>query len=240
MLKATYPAVKTRLWIADAAQDISREDLLEAVKGLHLTLLLNNVGGLPPDVDPYAALDDQTFSQIDRTVHMNVGFATKLEAALLPVLCENQPSCIVNISSLSVLGMNTTYFVLHTLTFPLGSPYISVYAGSKGYLNVHSLSLQCELWGRGKDVLVHSILVGKVASNSFRGEQSFSTPDSRTMAKATLDNLGLGRCVMIPYLPHLLQASAFNILPEFLGRRLMWDAMAAAMKDDREGKMKKS
>ena len=84
------------------------------------------------------------------------------------------------------------------------------------------------------------MLVGKVTSNSFNGELAFATPDSRTMAKAALDNLGLGRCVMTPYLPHLLQAASFRILPEFLGRRLMWDAMATAIKEDREGKLKKS
>ena len=104
LLKTAYPAVKTRLWIADAMQDVSKEELMEAVRGLHLTLLINNVGGLPPGVDPYTALDDQSFEHIDRTVHMNVGFATKLEAALLSVLSENQPSCILNISSLATLG----------------------------------------------------------------------------------------------------------------------------------------
>ena len=43
------------------------------------------------------------------------------------------------------------------------------------------------------------MLVGKVTSNSFNGELAFATPDSRTMAKAALDNLGLGRCVMTPF-----------------------------------------
>ena len=51
---------------------------------------------------------------------------------------------------------------------------MTVYAGTKGYIDVHSKCLATELKGRDKDVLVHSVGVGKVSSNAVHAEVGFA------------------------------------------------------------------
>lgn len=135
-----------------------------------------------------------------------------------------------------------------------GAPFLTIYNGSKGYINAHSKTLQCELLGRGKDVIVHvshfrdlqqglfanvskSILVGKVVSGTIKIATGFAVPTSRIMAKATLDNVGLGNCVMTTYLPHLLQAKLLELLPESLAFKMLWKAIAGSLTAEEKAKM---
>jgi 17beta-estradiol 17-dehydrogenase / very-long-chain 3-oxoacyl-CoA reductase len=102
-LSKNYPQAKTRLYVADATQPFSVELLNAAVEGTHLTLLVNNVGGFPLNDFPLA--QDYTSEQIDMLINLNVGFTTKIDRELLPTLIKNEPSAILNISSLASYGM---------------------------------------------------------------------------------------------------------------------------------------
>ncbi|KAN0109988.1 NAD(P)-binding protein [Hyaloscypha variabilis] len=76
-LKSQYPSREYRTFIHDAEQELTAEilsNLLTSLQNIHLTILINNVGG-----------------------------AGSLTRALLPQLTENQPSFILNLSSFAAL-----------------------------------------------------------------------------------------------------------------------------------------
>ena len=205
-----FPKIRTRTFVADATKPVQFDGLLEITKTVCLTVLVNNVGGNANLPYPFIYLQDRQNEDIDSSINFNISFATKITSALLPKLLSNEPSLILNIGSLSAIG----------------SPKLTVYAGSKAYLEAFSRSLDAELVMQGKDVTVHSVLVGLVKSGLVKVDTGFFTPTSRVMAAAILKRIG-GPLEIAPYWPHALQAFFVKLLP----RRLRTWAFIKALKE---------
>ena len=206
-LATDFPKVQTRLFIADASSystDGNLQELVDTVKGLHVTVLVNNVGGYSGKDSPFANLQDLTAEKIDSITHLNATFTTKVTRAMLPTLLQNEPSVILNIGSFACLGL----------------PRLSVYAGTKNYLIALSEALQIELIAAGKDVTVHAAVVGAVATQRSGFATTLFSPSPEAMATATLSRAGRAPVTMAAYWGHALQGTLMGIWPQWIRQRV--------------------
>lgn len=206
-LAEAYPKMQTRIYIANASSlegDGYFRDLLDPIKDLYVTVLVNNVGGIPSPVKTFAYLQDTTPEKIDAIFNLNAGFTTKITRAVIPTLIKNEPSAILNLGSAASLGL----------------PMLSIYGSAKAYLMTLSECLQNEFIKQGKDVTVHGLMVGSVATNLNGLPPSFFTPTSEVMAKSTLRRAGKAPVVMSGFWRHGLQAIALTIWPQWIRQRL--------------------
>ena len=199
-LSKEFPRLQTRIFLADASKPVSFDALLETIEDIHLTVLVNNVGGNDALPRPFMNLQEHSLDDIERTLNLNAGFTAKLTCTLLRILMNNEPSLILNIGSLAALG----------------TPRVSVYAGTKAFLVSHSESLQTELVAQGKDVTVHAVYVGTVQSGGYRPDASLFVPTPRGMAKATLARVGSSTVAITPSLPHAISKGFASNLPRKL------------------------
>ncbi|PNS21752.1 hypothetical protein CAC42_1606 [Sphaceloma murrayae] len=200
-LEAQYPSGQVLTVIADATSpDADIASIVSTVRSLPgpLTILINNVGGIPVG-EKYESLDDAEVSTVDGLINVNLRFPTQLTKALIPILQENEPSLVMNIGS---------------ATGQLGMPYLCVYSGSKAYNLRWSQALGAEMLAQGKNVEVLGILVGNVMSGTNKIGADFFTCDSRTMAEAALARVGCGKSSVWGYWKHHLLFQTLEALPE--------------------------
>ncbi|MCJ1292495.1 hypothetical protein MMC34_004046 [Xylographa carneopallida] len=205
-LTQDFPSRENRLFIADASiGSIPSDELLKLISDIQLTVLINNVGGTHPLSAPFKNLEEHTLEEIEKVINLNAGFTTQITKILLPTLIRNGPSLVLNIGSMAYLA----------------GPWISVYAGTKGYLLSYSNALQTELQADGKDVTVHAVLVGAVSTNGLKAETSLFVPSARVEAQAILDNVGCGSVQITPYFPHAIQKFFLTNAPQTIVRTFM-------------------
>jgi short-subunit dehydrogenase len=200
-LKGEFPSVKIRILVIDAtAPTDSLEDIVvRELADIHLTVLINNVGGQPYHIArTFQRLQDFANLEVDRALNLNARFPIQLTRVLLPILEGNGPSLIMNISSLAAIG----------------APYLCVYVGSKGFIEAFTRGLKTEIRAEAENVEVIGIRTGNVLSGSNKVRTSFFTPTSRVMARAALARVGCGQTLIAAYWPHWLQLVPFNIFPE--------------------------
>jgi 17beta-estradiol 17-dehydrogenase / very-long-chain 3-oxoacyl-CoA reductase len=220
-LLAEYPKVQVRKVIADAGSFTASaiDDIVANLQDIHLTVLVNNVGGTAAlDVD-FKTLEEHTAKEVDAVININLRFTTQLTRALLPTLQRNEPSLIMNIGSISEGGM----------------PWLSVYSPTKAYMRAFSKALGLELKANHHKVEVLGIQVGSVQSQQNHADISFFVPSSRVMARSALARVGCGSANVTGYLPHELQRLFFSIIPEWVLDRIL----IAGLKPIAESKSKK-
>jgi len=208
-LKSQFPAREYRTFIHDAEKELTADilsNLAESLQDIHLTVLINNVGG-PGSVTPaWQTFLARSAEDIDKYINMNLRFPTQLTRALLPQLLENQPSLIMNLSSFAAL-------------YP--APYVSVYAGSKAFNLAWGASLKAEMLAEGIDVDVLGIVIAKSQSAVVKAETSFFVPSAREMARKALEEAGCGRKWITPVWGHALQQWFLNCFPEGILERIL-------------------
>ncbi|KIN05144.1 hypothetical protein OIDMADRAFT_142894 [Oidiodendron maius Zn] len=199
-----YPQSEIRVIVADvsdSAQMQSRiSSIVEELRHLHLTVLINNVGGPPPLMKPlYKPFAVHIDTDIEGMLNMNIRFTIYLTRALLPHLIKNQkPSLIINIGSFADIGM----------------PWLSMYSGTKAFINSWSSALARELNAEETRVEVLAIVPVRVTDVSFRKEApTLVQPNVRTFARASLQKVGCGRHVVAGYWVHDVVISLLGLLP---------------------------
>ena len=214
-LQDRFPKLGFRILIADASSTSYQQidELVASIHDLHLTVLINNVGG----AITVAPLDDTTSEDVDAIMNLNARFPTQLTKALLPKLTQtNGPSLIMNIGSMGDFCV----------------PYATIYGGSKGFNMTWSSSLAMELKSEGKNVEVLAISVGRVTDVSHNKKNaSFFTPSARTMAKAALQRVGCGKPVVVGYVGHALQKFLVGLLPFSITSRAITSLMKGVWKE---------
>ncbi|KAK4691721.1 hypothetical protein P7C71_g5340, partial [Lecanoromycetidae sp. Uapishka_2] len=227
-LSHDFPKIEFLSLVLDASSALSEEQISESIRllqNLHLTVLVNNVGGteavMNPAVRPFS---EHSRQDIDKIFNLNTIFASQLIRALWPMLLKNTPSLIMNISSAASIGF----------------PYCTVYSGCKAYIESFTRALYAEAHAEINDVEVLGIVVGKVTNVGHRKEPvSFATPDARTMARAALGKVGCGNAVVSGYWVHALQVAGFGILPEWMLVRVMGMVMRGLEESNRKEQMRK-
>lgn len=212
-LQAQFPDVKIKVIVYDVANlsdDV--DEIATEIGDAHLTVLINNVGG---DGTGFPSLAEMDYQSVNRILTLNATFMTQITRALLPVLKRNGPSLIINVSSAASYGM----------------PWLSVYSGSKAYVDSFSHALHAELTAEKTSVEVLALRVGNVQSQSNRSAASFFTPDARTMARAGLNRVGCGRILVWGYWPHVLQGLFMILVPRSLMVTLIAQRLQAMRRD---------
>ncbi|KAJ5648920.1 uncharacterized protein N7484_002643 [Penicillium longicatenatum] len=201
-LEAEFPNCKTEIVVLDvvgvtsAAID-SVANQVRAItekQGGDLSVLVNNVGG---EVKPYTLLDGYTFDEAAKTVDMNAGFMLQITRALLPLLCEETRGLVLNVSSISAMGM----------------PYISVYSASKGFVDTLTRALEAEVYAEGRNVDIMGLRVGQVRTAGFGVTRGLFIPNGRTLASAALNRVGCGQVIVWAYFWHWVQGLSVDLLP---------------------------
>ncbi|KAI9872691.1 MAG: hypothetical protein M1830_001300 [Pleopsidium flavum] len=218
-LNREFPSSQIRLVIADASSSsTSLDDLVSSIQDVHLTVLVNNVGGIAGILSSsFKAFETHTREEVDGLLNVNERFATQLTRALIPILARNGPSLIMNIGSNAGMGM----------------PYISVYSATKAYILSWSQALTAELKAEGQGITVLGIGVGSVQSAQNKSAASLTCPTSRTMASAALNRVGCGQAIVSAYLPHALQKGFMDLLPEGVLQNILIN-MLKPLKDKKE------
>ena len=220
-----HPSLSFRIVIADSA-DASPEmlkqvnNIVESLKDTNLTVLINNVGGPPPKMEPlYKTFDENLPSDIDGMMAINNRFATQLTSAILPQLLSHQPSLIMNVGSAADIGM----------------PRVSIYSGAKCFVKGWTLALAREMKAENRDVEVICVNLIMVTSVSFRKDPStFFLPTARTFASACLDRVGCGELYLMGYWTHAMMRFFIDLLPEFLFSSMLADAVRKEGEKDRK------
>ena len=219
-LQKQFPKLNFRILIADASSSSYWQinNLVTSIHDIHLTILINNVGG----AITVAPLEDTALEDINAIINLNARFPTQLTKALLPKLTQTtSPSLIMNI------GSSGDFCV----------PYATVYGGSKGFNMTWSSSLGMELKSEGKDVEVLAVSVGRVTDVSHnKKDASVFTPSARTMARAALQRVGCGRPVVVGYVGHALQKFLVGILPFRATERAVTALMKGVWKESQRDK----
>jgi 17beta-estradiol 17-dehydrogenase / very-long-chain 3-oxoacyl-CoA reductase len=180
------------------------EKLLDNVKDLPITILINNVGSVPMEHPKFRQFRDFSSEGIENHWKLNAGFMTHITRLMLPILTKNaQPrSLILNVSS----GART------------GIPYLSMYSATKGYVTSwsHTLTREFRYLGHPIDCLL--VVPGDVVSHGNNVAVTPGSPHADEFAKMLLDRVdgavGRGLLEISPYWKHALQMVLLDWLPE--------------------------
>jgi 17beta-estradiol 17-dehydrogenase / very-long-chain 3-oxoacyl-CoA reductase len=232
-LEASFPSRSFRVLVIDAGDMPCRtcmssssstspaavlDRALESLKGLHLTVIINNAGGSP--VNPvYGNLESFNHDTILSIMSLNAIFPTLVLNRLLPQLARSGPSLVINIGSMSDNGL----------------PFLSFYGPSKAYLVGFTSTIARESLIDGRDVSIMCVRVGAATGVSNRtAPPSLFEPDAAVMARAVLARVGCGRMVVVGYFWHALQDVFVRWSPGWLLEKSFRDVMVARREEERQ------
>ncbi|KAJ5753435.1 uncharacterized protein N7511_007588 [Penicillium nucicola] len=206
-LAAEFPNAKTGSLILDV-ESLNQNDVdgipdqvrlvLEEEGGGMLTVLVNNIGG---ETKAASMLSELTYKDVDTTIALNAGFMTQISCVLMPILDGNGvPGLILNVSSAAAFGL----------------PYITVYSGSKGYVESFTGALSAEMKAEGKEIEVMALKSAEVQSGGYDVPTSLFVPKARALASAGLNRVGCGREIVWAYFWHWVQGISMDILPRWV------------------------
>nr|VZI38491.1 unnamed protein product [Spirometra erinaceieuropaei] len=197
--------VKTQIFTADFTTTDFYDSLQRKIEELtSVSILINNVGVSYSHPDALATCEELTLQKLQSMIVCNVTSTTCMSRITLPKMLTSPPPhgvhrYIVNISSIS--GR-------------IGSPYLSVYSGTKAFINNFTASLAGELVGTC--VKVQTITPGVVITAMISVTRpGFFAPQPSAFASSALSMLGVGseNC---GYFAHELLLTAYLAVPEWL------------------------
>ncbi|GMN49092.1 hypothetical protein TIFTF001_018258 [Ficus carica] len=168
----------------------------EAIEGLDVGVLINNVGVSYPYARFFHEVDEELLQSL---IKINVEGTTKVTQAVLPGMLQRKKGAIVNIGSGAAIVIPS-------------DPLYAVYAATKAYIDQFSRCLYVEYKKSGIDVQCQVPLYVATKMASIK-RSSFFVPSTDGYARAGLRWIGYEpRCT--PYWPHSLLWSLIYVLPE--------------------------
>jgi 17beta-estradiol 17-dehydrogenase / very-long-chain 3-oxoacyl-CoA reductase len=171
-------------------------EIEKELRGLEITMLVNNVG-ISTKIPQFFM--ETPIQESDDIVHVNVNAQNHMTKIVLPQMKERKFGTILMISSAS--------------GFPgVPSPLLSVYAGTKAYNLKSACSLHDELKRDGIEVsAVCPFFVTSKMSRTRR--QTLLICQEETVARETLNKIGYGMKIIIPWVNHFMQYSITTNIP---------------------------
>lgn len=128
------PRVRTLVVNARTATPDELASAVKSISDLNISILINNVGGLPLADPPLRTLSTLTTAEVDAHVDLNARFMSRLTNLMLPLLTaskreKHERSLILNVSSNGRVGM----------------PWIVMYSATKAFNYAFSMGLSREL-----------------------------------------------------------------------------------------------
>ncbi|KAM9916419.1 hypothetical protein OXX59_009992 [Metschnikowia pulcherrima] len=174
-------AVSTKVIAFDASidDDNNYKAIKEAIAGLHVTVLINNVGQSHSIPVPFLETESKELTDI---VTINNLVTLKITQAVAPVI-------VKTVASQKREGVRGLILTMGSFGGLIPTPYLATYSGSKAFLQQWSSALAGELKPQGVDVqLVVSYLVTSAMSKIKRA--SATIPNPKQFVKATLNTVG--------------------------------------------------
>ncbi|KAL2878519.1 hypothetical protein SGCOL_006229 [Colletotrichum sp. CLE4] len=188
---------------------------------LNITVLVNNVGGVPARQPAIWPLHDYTAEEVDSTINLNARFMAQLTRLMLPVLAKNGPSLMLNVSSGGRMG----------------TPGVAVYSGTKGFVSSFSNAIAREMSAEKKKVDVLCLVADDAKTQSNAPAMAPGSSDDREFAKAALKRAGRaaqrGMLEMTPWFKHAVQMA---YMPEWRRTKAMSDLFKQEVEAHKKGK----
>ncbi|XP_042492437.1 very-long-chain 3-oxoacyl-CoA reductase 1-like [Macadamia integrifolia] len=197
-IKAKNGNTQIKNVVVDFSGDLSEgiRRIQEAIEGLDVGILINNVGVSYPYARFYHEVDEELLKNL---VHINIEGTTKVTQALLPGMLERKKGAIVNIGSGAAIIIPS-------------DPLYAVYAASKAYIDQFSRCLYVEYKNSGIDVQCQVPLYVATKMASIR-KSSFFVPSTDGYARAAVRWIGYEpRCT--PYWPHSILWGLLYLVPD--------------------------
>lgn len=215
ILSSLPDTLQNKVTITPVVADASASSLgdiathLQSHPDLKLKVVVNNIGVVQED---YPLLETISDEDIIKTIATNVTFSTLVASKTLPFLKRNQPSLMINTSSLAAYAPG---------------PYLAIYNGTKSYNYQFSRSLYSEMISENNtQVDVIAMLPGTVISGMNQGQPTSFMPLASTWVSSALNSLAPSWFssrpppVIVPYGPHSRGAKFLNMLPMSLGDKI--------------------
>ncbi|KAL0357826.1 UNVERIFIED_CONTAM: Very-long-chain 3-oxoacyl-CoA reductase-like protein [Sesamum calycinum] len=204
-IQETYPEVEIKVFELDFAGDdvVSRVcGMKEAIKGLDVGILINNVGVTYPRATYFHEVDEKIWKKL---VRVNVEGTSYVTRAVVRGMVARGRGAIVNIGSGASIVVPS-------------HPLYAIYAATKAYVDQLSRSLYVEYKSYGIDVQcqVPLYVSTRMASEvAFVEKPSLLVPSAEEYADAAVRFVGRGaRCT--PYWAHSVQWFVASLLPDAL------------------------
>ncbi|XP_015572179.1 very-long-chain 3-oxoacyl-CoA reductase-like protein At1g24470 isoform X2 [Ricinus communis] len=202
-IQEEFPSTKIKIMNLDFSSEDSSglvHVIEEAIKGVDVGVLINNVGITYPRARFFDEVDESTWMSI---VKVNVEGTTRVTEAVLPGMIERRRGAIVNIGSGASIVVPS-------------HPLYTIYAATKAYIDRLSRCLYVEYKSCGIDVQCQVPLY--VATNmtsrvALIEKSSLFIPSPQAYAEAAVRRIGYeARCT--PYWAHSLQWFFSRLLSE--------------------------
>ncbi|KAM0420356.1 hypothetical protein ACHAPT_011898 [Fusarium lateritium] len=192
------------------ARTATPDDLSEVVKLLekhNITILMNNVAGLPFAHPQYRELGDLEPAEIDAIIDLNARFMAHLTALMVPVMRRKpknpgERSLVLNMSSGGYIGL----------------PWLAMYAATKAFNLALSRSLSRELEWVQNDVDCLAILPGEVLSQGNIHGVAEDAPTSDVYGRLIVNTvegaIKRKKSDLVPYWKHDLESKIMPWLSE--------------------------
>ncbi|KAF5746516.1 very-long-chain 3-oxoacyl-CoA reductase-like protein [Tripterygium wilfordii] len=201
-IQSTFPNIKTKTLVFDftSCNYGGFGVIEEAVKGVDVGVLINNVGITYPKANYFDELEEKVWKDI---VRVNLEGTTGVIRAVLPGMIERKRGAVVSIGSGAAIVVPS-------------HPLYTIYAATKAYIDQLSRCLYIEYKHCGIDVQcqVPLYVATKMASNvAFIEGPSLFVPSPEEYARAAMSRVGYEpRC--IPYWAHAVQSFLAQLVPE--------------------------
>eukprot|EP01132_Coremiostelium_polycephalum_P002045 gene2045-2517_t len=197
--------VKTKVIAFDfnTSDDSKYDTLYNQFSDLEVGILVNNVG---VSYEHPMFLEELQRNSIDSLINCNVRAATVLSKLVIPSMVQRKKGAIINLSSISALT-------------PI--PFLSVYSGTKAFVERFTISLNLEYGSKG--IFVQNITPGIVVSNMSKIRRpSLFQPLPNVFVKSAVATIGHDRNTA-GYWAHEIQAFVLRNFPSFIIDKQMAD-----------------
>lgn len=201
-IKAAY-GVSTKIVEADLTEGQPvYAKIAKAIEELEVGVLINNAGTSYDHPEMFTSISEELIARI---LQLNVAGTTGVTRAVLPGMMERKKGVVINISSTSAA---------------IPSPYLSVYAASKAFVDKLSADLAAEAAPRG--VTVQCVLPGPVATKMSKIKKAtWMAPTPEKFVEACLKTVGI-ESRTTGYPPHCLIIGFVNGLKCLCEKGAIW------------------